>query len=309
MASCETRICELLREIEPTETQKEGAKRSHNYLREILITGNMASRITDSYLSGSYARDTAIRPLDDVDIIFIIDKSQWHTDYLSKLFDTKPSPDAVLKTFKNAIRYRYNDSSLRAQNRSVRLQLNHLNIDVVPAIESEGNQSIMIPDRSADKWIITAPAQHSDIATSINRKRNGLFKPLVKLLKFWNTNLPTTANLKSFCIETMAARIFQNANYSSFEEGILKYFDFIAAINDKPSVYKWSSSYEISFGWFNCSVPDLANTGSNTAVNVDSERMKKFSEHAIRGRDRILEAGEKDSLDKAWKLFASVLKI
>lgn len=83
----------------------------------------MINRIVESYLSGSYARETAIRPLEDVDIIFLIDPRHWPIS----LFASYPEPDAVLKTFSNAIRRRYQDSSLRTQNRSVRLRLIHLN--------------------------------------------------------------------------------------------------------------------------------------------------------------------------------------
>src|SRR5262249_53911569 len=60
----------LLKEVETTRTQREGAERSH-YLCDILCTGNMAARIKGSYLSGSYARYTAIYPPNDVDIVFL----------------------------------------------------------------------------------------------------------------------------------------------------------------------------------------------------------------------------------------------
>src|SRR6476646_2983957 len=107
MAGCERQLYQLLKSIEPTRTQRDGAQRSHNFLRDILCTGNMASRIRTSYLTGSYARDTVIHPLDDVDIVFVIEPKQWSSwwDY--------PSPDSVLKSFERAIRYRYDGSSVR----------------------------------------------------------------------------------------------------------------------------------------------------------------------------------------------------
>lgn len=115
----------LLSAIEPTRAQKDGARRSHNHLRDLLDTGQMATRIIGSYLSGSYARDTAIRPLDDVDIIFEIDPSGWHTGFFSSV----PPPERVLESFATAIRRRYPLSSVYGQRRSVRLQLNHLDVD------------------------------------------------------------------------------------------------------------------------------------------------------------------------------------
>ncbi len=111
MASCETELWNLVKGIEPSQTQKEGAARSHNHLRDTLCTGQMASRIVGDYLSGSYSRDTAIKPLDDVDIIFVIEPTKW-TTALDNLLSLNPEPSAVLTTFANAIRYRYPISSV-----------------------------------------------------------------------------------------------------------------------------------------------------------------------------------------------------
>ena len=62
MACCEPQLYQVLKSVEPTRAQRDGAQRSHNFLRDILCTGNMASRIRTSYLTGSYARDTVIHP-------------------------------------------------------------------------------------------------------------------------------------------------------------------------------------------------------------------------------------------------------
>ena len=144
----EVALWQLVREIEPTPTQKAGAQGSHNYLRGLLNTGQMAQRITNSYLSGSYARDTAIRPIDDVDVVFEIDPTAWGGG--SILLASLPPPERVLESFANAIRYRYPVSSVFGQRRSVRLSLYHLDIDVVPAV----------PDRQ-QPWLVSIPDRDS----------------------------------------------------------------------------------------------------------------------------------------------------
>lgn len=309
MASCEKQLIELISSIEPTATQKDGAKRSHNYLREILATGNMAKRIVDSYLSGSYPRDTAIQPLDDVDLIFVINYKEWFSNPFDQLFATYPEPETVLKSFLNAIRYRYQGSSLRLQNKSVRLSLYHLNIDVVPAIDNSKNDgTILIPDREKEEWIITAPKKHSETASMINQQQEGRFKPLVKLLKHWNFNLPSTARFKSFAVETLAARLFRNIKYSSLEEGLLLFFDFIGHLGDDSRAYKWNEKYGVSFGWFECTVPDLAGTGSNVAAGVTGEQKNRFIENAIVSRNRLLEARDARSVETAWSRTKQALR-
>lgn len=280
---------QAMAEIEPTPSQKDGARRSHNHLRDLLDTGQMAARILNSYLSGSYARDTAIRPLDDVDVIFEIDQSTWNTG----IFASLPEPERVLESFATAIRRRYALSSVYGQRRSVRLELNHLDIDVVPAIADAAHPGLIrIPDRQSGDWIKSAPQIHSQNATQVNRQRSSKFKPVVKLAKFWNSNLPESARCKSFTIETMAVRIFGETGFATIGEGLLLFWDFLASRYDHPKLAKWSSNFGMSFGWFSISVPDAAGTESNTAAYMDNARARSLAQKARISRDRLLAAYE-----------------
>lgn len=310
MASCEYQLTKFLKQIEPTSTQKEGGRRSHKFLRDILGTGNMGNRLVDSYLSGSYARDTAVRPLEDVDIIFVIDPARWpQNGFRLVLDDDYPVPEVVLKTFMNAIRYRYRDSSLRMQNKSVRLRLYHLDIDVVPAIDRGKNDgTILIPDRRKGDWIVTAPKKHNDIASAINQRQAGRFKPLVKLLKFWNGALPSTAGFKSFAIETIACRLFQGTAIRSLEEGLLLFFDFVSSFGNDGQLYKWPDKFGVSLEWLECKVPDIADTGSNVAAGIDETRKRKFIKNAIVSRNRMLEAHNSRSDSAAWNRVSQALR-
>jgi hypothetical protein len=306
MASCESAIWEHLKNIEPSPTQKQGAVRSHNYLRDVLCTGQYANRIKHSYLSGSYARDTAIAPLDDVDIIFVINPLMWETG----IFSSKPPPATILRSFANAVRRRYPDSSVRTQRRSICLQLSHLDIDVVPAIEAdESGEIIWVPDVDTGRWIKSSPKRHSDVATNINQARKNKFKPLVKLLKYWNSNLPTTANIKSFVLETMAARLFQKVDIPSLEEGLLRFFDFMAYLNGKEQAYSWSDKYGMSLNRWAVEVYDLAGTGSNLVASLDDDRRLKFLDHAVRSRNKMQEAQRAVRIDTALKRVSEALRL
>jgi hypothetical protein len=304
MAICETQLWELVRSIEPTQTQKDGAARSQNNLRDLLNSGQMATRIERSYLSGSYARDTAIYPLDDVDIIFIINPSYWS----SPLF--YPAPGVVLNSFANAIRYRYPVSSVYGQRRSVRLQLYHLDIDVVPAIQDTNNPKfIRIPDSSASQWIVSSPLLHSENATGVNKYQDGKFKPLVKLLKYWNGNLPSTAKFKSFAVETMAVRIFQDFKFGTLQEGLRYFFDYIAYASGNQATLGWKDKYGMSLGWLSTSIPDAAGTGNNIVAGIDEERRKRFVENAIRSRNKMNESLDTIYTDTACRRVSEALKI
>ena len=274
----------LVSQVEPTATQKDGAQRSHRFLRETLNTGQMANRISESYLSGSYARDTAIYPLDDVDVIFEIQANAWPTDLLAG----HPSASAVLETFASAIRYRYPVSSVYGQRRSVRLQLYHLDIDVVPAISaSEDRKLILVPDRETGGWVKSSPKRHSENATRINQRYSGRFKPLVKLLKLWNSKLPETVRCKSFLLETMAVRIFDGVNLASLEEAAIYFWDFIAAAGGESSRYAWKQSFGMNFDWLSVTVPDAAGTGTNVAARMTYDHIKALASRARISREKL----------------------
>jgi hypothetical protein len=216
----------------------------------------------------------------------------------------------VLDSFAGAIRYRYPISSVFGQRRSVRLQLNHLDIDVVPAIESPTDQNVIwIPDKQATTWIKSSPKLHSANATRVNRAQSGKFKPLVKLLKYWNNGLPSTAHFKSFAIETMAVRIFDNFVFGTLQEGLHFFFDYVAFTSGNPTTFTWKESYEMSLKWLNCKVPDAAGTGTNVIDGIEENRRLRFVEHAVRSRNKIVEAKNSLSIDVACRRAAEALKL
>lgn len=309
MASVERLLWELTTKIAPTPARLERAKASHKRLRELLWDGNFRNRISGTYLTGSYSRDTAIDPLDDVDIVFVIDPIQWPRSFLAKVFDAKPDPAGLLGSFGTAIRRRYQSSSVRTQRRSVRLQLAHLNLDVVPAIADSTPNIIWIPDRDTGEWIKSGPNVHRIDGEEVNQKNDGRYKPLVKILKYWNSNLPKTARLKSFTVETISARLFRRHRVVSLEAGMAKFMDFVVWLEGQKARDQWADRCGISFAWGKMMVPDTADTGSNVAASVNEERRNRFVELARISRDRLLEAFDAPTLAGAAIKLRSALRI
>src|SRR5260370_23223130 len=64
----------LLSRIEPDQADVSKAKKSHELLRETLRKDKEVGKAhLDTYLSGSYARHTAINNIKDVDVICVLD--------------------------------------------------------------------------------------------------------------------------------------------------------------------------------------------------------------------------------------------
>lgn len=298
----------LLRGIEPTPTQKRGAQRSHRHLRGLLDSGHMERRLTGSYLSGSYSRGTAIYPLDDVDIIFVIDPTHWQTGLLGQL--VRPAPAKVLESFARALRLRYPETAVHTQRRSVRLALAHLDIDCVPAIEEEpGSEFILVPDRVDGGWVRSSPSRHKAVAAEVNGRNKRLLKPLVKLLKHWNASLPEKARVRSFLIETIAVTLFRSEGIDCLTDGLLKFFDFLASHVDQAKAHSWKSSHGVSLNWWETKVPDVAGTGTDVAAGLDGERRKSFLVQAVAARDSLLMAREARTPTAAQHHIESAMRI
>src|SRR6266446_3562641 len=124
MPSVENLLTGLLPKIAPTSARVARAKSSHHHLRKLLWDGQFKDRLKAAYLTGSYSRDTAIDPLDDVDMVVIIDPEKWPRRGWAKLFSgVRPDANTVLQSFATAVRLRYDNSTVRVQRRSVRLKL------------------------------------------------------------------------------------------------------------------------------------------------------------------------------------------
>lgn len=267
----------------------------------------MASRLTGSYLSGSYSRDTAIYPLDDVDIIFTIDPAPWQTGLLGKLM--RPSPDKVLESFARALRLRYPQTSVHTQRRSVRLALSHVDIDCVPAIEEgPGSQFIFVPDRKDDAWIRSSPERHKLVSAEVNAANTGLLKPLIKLLKHWNACLPETARVRSFLIETLAITLFSHRRVETLTDGLLLFFDFLSSRAGQARVAEWRNGFGVSLNSWATEVPDIAGTGTNVAAGMSAERRTRFLQNAVVARERMLKAVHASSAAAAQRHLAAALK-
>lgn len=291
--------------VEPTAEKKEAAARSHNNLRTLLMQGTFGGRVVDTYLSGSYSRGTAIHPIDDVDIVFLIDHTAWREGDI--LFSDLPNPTDVLRSFSTALRRRYARTSVYTQRRSVRLALSHLDIDIVPAIPLEDNL-IQIPDTHTGDWIRSGPAIHRELGASINARTDGVFKPTVKLIKYWNSRLPRTARFKSFTVESMAMALFARHSGDDLFDSVLSFYDFMAHVAGETSYGDWNSHYGIDFGMWGPTVPDPSGATSNVVRGLDADVIERFFDHAIRTRNNLVKAAESARSATAGRLLSKALK-
>ena len=214
-----------LREIRPTQNQRDECKTGHETLRGRLHSDKLLQDIvTDTFLQGSYRRATAVRPKgqerSDVDVIVVtnIDKEKYTPRQAMDLFI--PFLD------------KYYEGKWEAKGRAFGISLSYVELDlVITAAPSEvqkagwrqlaclteadiigetkwepadtwflgslSNSSIVerastwklepldIPDRDANKWDKTHPLAQIAATWAKSRRTNRNFVNVVKAIKWW----------------------------------------------------------------------------------------------------------------------------
>jgi hypothetical protein len=198
---------ELLSRIEPSKDRLRLAKELPAQIRDYLKeTGTITTVDPHSRLAGSYARDTAIGDIKDVDIIVLID-----------LEYKKGEPEKVLDELHVALQglpealddVGQVEPLLRYQRRSihVRFEDRDFDIDIVPAVALDGlDQPLWIPDRDWSKWVKTDPLGYGEYLSELNKKHGCKVVPLIKMLKRWRDARMIYRRPKSYWLECLVVR-------------------------------------------------------------------------------------------------------
>lgn len=283
---------DFLAEIEPGDSTTARCSSAHNTLRGKLEKHDTFKDVhVGTFLSGSYARDTAVRPrkingeLQRPDVDIIVETA--HTE--------ANAPKDVIDQLHGAL-VDAGYQSLRKNRRSVSVLMTTVDMDVVPIIPAPSGTGYLIPDVDVEDWIVTNPPGHTEWATSTNKNAGYRFKPLVKLLKWWRReHLPSLGRPKGFILETMVA---QEMSYSetSYEELFAKLMQSFKA-NYKSTVDAGLVPY----------LADPSVPGNNVFSAVTSDEFKKFYDMVCKHVTLIDEArsetDESKQLAKWRKIF------
>lgn len=207
---------DLRRSLELTQDERSKADAQQKVVRETF--GNV-----ETFLTGSFARGTAIRPLHDVDLFVVLAQPVSH------------DPSKVLGDVHGVLARKFpNTRIIHPQNRSVHIEFSGSGIefDVVPA--HKVGDVYMIPDRERNHWIRTNPRLHEEKAICANRQCGDKLKPLIKMAKHWNRRAGGQGQklMSSFLLEVMAWEFKDTP--SSYARGLVELFAFLAGRVQSP---------------------------------------------------------------------------
>lgn len=171
-------------------------------------------RVEDSFLTGSYSRNTMIAPLKEADVdIFVVLNASY--------FDQGQA--GLLDLVKRTLRKTYTRTPDISRNgQAVTIRFDDFMVDVVPAFHRKGG-GFLIPDSVNTNWISTDPKAHTRIVTQANAAHNEDLVPLIKMIKAWNRSIGR--HFRSFHLEVLALEVLEGVTISDFPSGMRYFFD------------------------------------------------------------------------------------
>ena len=247
---------------------------------------------------GSYPRFTAIRPLHDLDILYVL--GDWNErDY---------DPEEALKELLEKIKREYVSppnyvwrASLQTHSITVNLTGEIIfSVDIVPAYafgrNKFGNDTYKVPEilevRRGEsrkdfydrlhsrgrrmKWIHTDPRGYIEAAKRINQG-NSDFRKTVKIVKAWKNSCKekdSDFKLKSFHIEQVITRDFQRNGKRDIFSGVFEFFVNIPKIIGTPQVRDRADQGK----FIDAYLKDLSQEQKNRIIQARDGFLKKLEE-------------------------------
>jgi hypothetical protein len=170
--------------------------------------------VLDSFLAGSYMRNTLIAPLKsaDVDVFVILDPKYWSDGGQANLLDQVKR--VVKKTYPNT-------PEISRNGQAVTITFTDFKVDLVPTFYREGG-GYLIPDSHRSAWIATDPKAHIKLWADANKAHNSDLIPLIKMLKGWNKNQDV---MSSFALETVTMKVLDGIRIDDYPSGVRYVFD------------------------------------------------------------------------------------
>lgn len=176
-----------------------------------------SSETDNSFLIGSWGKETRVRPSRDVDILFLLPPDVFHR-FQGR---TGNIQSQLLQEVKAALTVTYPQTSLRGDGQVVVVPFNSTPIEVSPGFRCMDRSIIVCDANGGGRYVTsTAEAEAAEIAAS-DQIHNNNTRRLSRMLKQWQRHCDIP--LKSFLIERLVIEFLKGCNYS---QQSFFYYDF-----------------------------------------------------------------------------------
>jgi len=206
--------------------------RYHNITRRLNTDyWNTTSDTSHSLYVGSYGRNTAIKTISDLDMIFQLPYSIYekYNNYSGN------GQSALLQSVKSSIEKTYSTTNIRGDGQVIVVPFNDgISFEVVPAFINK-DDSYTFPDSSGGgSWKTTNPKPEIAAISSRNNVCNGNLVPLCRMMRSWKNKWDVP--IGGLLIDTLAYQFIENWEY---RDKSYLYYDYMCR-----DFFKWMSEQD-----------------------------------------------------------------
>ena len=175
------------------------------------------SKTANSLQVGSFGRKTAIDGISDLDMLYIMPKTNWY-DY-----NDENGPTRILNKVRDAVLARYPSTEVKVDRCVVSVLYKDFHIEAQPVFEQDDN-SYKYPDTYDKCWKITKPRQEMDAISSMDSTKNGNLRNLCKMIRAWKNK--HGVEIGGLLIDTLAYNFFEKTQ--SYNDKSFLYYDLLS---------------------------------------------------------------------------------
>lgn len=243
------------------------------------------SEINHSLQVGSYGRQTAIRGVSDLDMVFELPASVY--ERLSKVEGNGPSQ--LLQEVRNCIKQRYSQTDVRGDGQVVVVSFGKYVVEVLPAfLQADGSYRYGDSNDGGSWDNYCWPRKEINAVNARNTRTNRNLKKAAKMLRAWKNHVG--APISGMLIDTLVYNFFKDnhdydeASYGSYPELVRDLFSFLANLPDQDYwLAPGSQSRVYSKGKFQRKAKKAA-TKAQEALDSDTDKKRQKLWKEIFGR-------------------------
>jgi tRNA nucleotidyltransferase (CCA-adding enzyme) len=178
-------------------------------------------------LSGSLAKGTALRNLNDIDVACYVQGANVPTE-VSALVEYLA--DRLRKAYPN-----FKPEQVKAKTYSVTVSFigSGLDVDVVPILyDGDPNWYGNLINQDDGSFLATCIPRHLEFIKKRKKKQETHFAQVIRLAKFWVQNIKTEKDgfrFKSFMVELIMSKLLdEGVDFSNYPEALQSFFTYLA---------------------------------------------------------------------------------
>lgn len=250
---------------------------------QVFLKDNPDFELIKMLLSGSLAKHTALKSINDADVAVYVSSAP---DDIGELMDWLATK--LRSAFPN-----FNSDQVVVQNFSVQVQFRGtgLDVDVVPVYHQRDDWGLLVSQEDGSK-LKTNISLHKEFIAN-RRKEHATYAQVVRLLKWW-VRMRKSENdgfrFKSFMVELVAAKLYDDRTFSNrddYPETMLEFFDYIARTGFGESIFFSDYTPKPAISNDPVRVFDPVNEANNVAQKYTERDRRTIVEAAAAAGDAI----------------------